>query len=427
MKPHTMRGLGRFVTGFVALVLLGAAVDSARAAEPKVKLGIDTLAGAGFKGLEGKKVGLITNPSGVNAAGRSTLDVLFTAPEVDLVALFAPEHGIYGERPAGEKIAKRTDERTGLPVFSLYGETKKPTPEMLEGIDVLMYDLQDIGCRSYTYISTLGLAMEAAGEAGVDFFVLDRPNPLGGDRVEGPPIGEAYLSFVGQWKIPYVYGMTAGELARMIKGENWLKTNPKLVIVPMQGWKRAMLWPETGLAWVPTSPNIPTYQAAVLYSVTGLLGEGLKVNHGIGSRLPFEYLGGREFNAFSLAEKLNGGLADGGFKGVSFRPAFWEPLAGDEAGQVVQGVQIMLRDPVGLDLCALSLYLMSQLVDGQGKELFKPAALEDKSLFVKVCGGPEILEHLTLKKPWKELTAKWNNYHKVFRLLRKDYLLKNYD
>lgn len=419
-----MRTLSTFVTGFVAL-LLGLSLLPA-SAEPKVKLGIDVLRDAGFRGLEDKKVGLITNPSGVDAAGRATVDILFEAKEVDLVALFAPEHGIYGERPAGEKIEKRTDERTGLPVFSLYGDNKKPTPEMLEGIDVLIYDLQDIGCRSYTYISTMGLAMEAAGEKGIEFFVLDRPNPLGGTQIQGPPLEKGYTSFVGQWPIPYLYGMTPGELANMIKGENWLKTTPKLVIVPMRGWKRSMLWPDTGLAWVPTSPNIPTYQAAVMYSVTGIIGEGMKVNHGIGSRLPFEYLGGPDFDAFILSTKLNKGLQENEFKGVRARPAFWQPLAGDNAGEVVQGVQLMLPNAKDVNLGQLSMYLMSELIAEKGKELFKPESIKDKSTFIKVCGGPTIYEHMRDGEPWKELTATWNNHHKVFSLLRKDYLLKGY-
>lgn len=420
-----MRALCTFVTGFVVLFVLEASASTARA-EAKVQLGIDVLRDAGFRGLEGKKVGLITNPSGVDSTGRATVDILFEAKEVDLVALFAPEHGIYGDRPAGESIAKRTDERTGLPVFSLYGDTKKPTPEMLADLDVLIYDLQDIGCRSYTYISTLGLAMEAAGEKGVDFFVLDRPTPLGGDRVQGPPIDESYLSFVGQWKIPYLYGMTPGELANMIKGENWLKVTPKLVIVPMRGWKRGMLWPDTGLAWVPTSPNIPTYQSAVMYAVTGLIGEGLAVNHGIGSRLPFEYLGGPDFDAFILAGKINPCLGPAGFKGVYARPAFWEPLAGDNAEETVPGVQLLLPDCRDVNLGALSMFLLGELIKEKGRDLFKPASTRDDSTFVKVCGGPKIRDHFQEGKPWKTLVDTWNSHHKVFLLQRKDYLLKGY-
>lgn len=197
-------------------------------ATPQIELGIDTLVKFHFKGLEGKRVGLITNQTGVNARGVSTIDILRKAKEVNLVALFSPEHGLYGAELAGDAVSNTKDLRTGLPVYSLHGETRKPTPAMLKGLDVLLYDLQDIGCRSYTYISTMGLAMEAAGEAGIEFYVLDRPNPLGGNRVEGMPLDPQFRSFVGQWNIPYVYGLTCGELAQMIVKEKWIKKNSLL-------------------------------------------------------------------------------------------------------------------------------------------------------------------------------------------------------
>ena len=207
-------------------------------ATPVVELGIDTLVKFKFKGLEGKRVGLLTNQTGVNSRGVSTIDILRNAKEVNLVALYSPEHGLYGAELAGDAVSDTKDVRTGLPVYSLHGATRKPTPAMMKGIDVLLYDLQDIGCRSYTYISTMGLAMEAAGEAGVAFYVLDRPNPLGGNRIEGMPLDPAFRSFVGQWNIPYVYGLTPGELAQMIVKERWITKAPKLVIVPGPGWCR---------------------------------------------------------------------------------------------------------------------------------------------------------------------------------------------
>src|SRR5437763_3127273 len=206
-------------TAFRSLLILGACWALTSAAQ--VKLGNEVLAAGGFKTLQGKRVGLITNPSGVNRNLESTIDVLRAAPGVKLVALFGPEHGIYGDVPAGDSVESRTDPRTGLPVHSLYGATHKPTPEMLKGLDALAYDLQDTGCRSYTYISTMGLAMEACGQAGVEFVVLDRPNPLGGERVEGPMVEEKFRSFVSRWDVPYVYGLTCGEVAQMIVGEHW--------------------------------------------------------------------------------------------------------------------------------------------------------------------------------------------------------------
>ena len=230
-------------------VLLAGVVVLIPVAVAEVQLGSEAFAATGFRELQGKQVGLITNPSGVNRKGESTIDLLLHAAGLKLIALFGPEHGVYGDVKAGESIAERTDRRTGLPVHSLYGATRKPTPAMLKVLDALVYDLQDTGVRSYTFISTMGLAMEACAEAGVEFFVLDRPNPLGGERVEGPMVDDRFRSFVGQWNIPYVYGMTCGELARMINGEGWIKAPCHLTVIPMNGWRRAMVWRDTGLPW----------------------------------------------------------------------------------------------------------------------------------------------------------------------------------
>lgn len=226
--------------------------------------GIDVLAAQNFAPLAGKRVGLITNATGVDRELRATADLLAAAPEVELLALFAPEHGVRGDRPAGERVASYVDVATGLPVHSLYGRTRAPTPEMLAGLDVLVYDIQDIGVRSYTYISTLGLAMRAAAQAGIAVMVLDRPNPLGGERVEGAPVEPGFESFVGAYPIPYVYGLTVGELARMIAGEGWLGEGVQvaLEVVPLQGWRRDMDFRATGLPWVMTSPHIPTPESA---------------------------------------------------------------------------------------------------------------------------------------------------------------------
>src|SRR5256885_11222277 len=260
-------------------------------ATAQVQLGSDLLAANGFKELQGKRVGLITNPSGINRNGESTIELLRRAPGVKLVALFGPEHGVSGDVKAGESIAERTDKRTGLTVHSLYGTTRKPTPAMLKGLDALVYDLQDTGVRSYTFISTMGLAMEACAEAGVEFVVLDRPNPLGGERVEGPMIDERFRSFVGQWDIPYIYGLTCGELARMINGEGWIKKPCNLTVIPMKGWRRSMVWRDTGLPWVPTSPNVPHAESPFYYAATGLFGEiagGSGATIGTRIKRPFE-------------------------------------------------------------------------------------------------------------------------------------------
>ncbi len=200
--------------------------------------------------LQGKRVGLITNPTGVDSQLKSTVDILNEAPGVKLVALYGPEHGVRGDIYAGDHVETVTDAQTGLPIFSLYGKTRKATPEMLKDIDVLVYDIQDIGCRSYTYISTMGLAMEAAAENNIEFVVLDRPNPVSGLKIEGNLAEDKFISFVSQFKIPYLYGLTCGELAKMLNNEKMLGAQCKLTVVPMKGWKRSMTFDQTGLPWV---------------------------------------------------------------------------------------------------------------------------------------------------------------------------------
>lgn len=223
----------------------------------RIKTGIEVLKEQNFKCLEGKRVGLITNPTGVDNQLRSTIDILHEAPNVNLVALYGPEHGVRGDVHAGDKVDNTNDPTTGLPVYSLYGKTRKPSPEMLKDIDVLVYDIQDIGCRSFTYISTMGVAMEAAAENGKEFIVLDRPNPIGGLKIEGNLVEDGYISFVSQFKIPYLYGLTCGELALMLNGEQMLGRPCNLHVVKMKGWKRKMDYVQTGLQWIPSSPHIP--------------------------------------------------------------------------------------------------------------------------------------------------------------------------
>ncbi|MCF3650387.1 DUF1343 domain-containing protein [Synoicihabitans lomoniglobus] len=272
-----------------------AAAPPASASVYPVMLGIDVLEATGFKPLLGKRVGLLTHPAGVNRRGVSTVDVLRQAPQVNLVALFGPEHGIYGDEKANVPVDDRIDPRTGLPVFSLYGKYRTPTAKMLSGLDVLVVDLQDIGTRSYTYVSCMRLAMTACFEAGVQFIVLDRPNPLGGLKVDGPPLDAKWKSYVGAFRVPYVHGLTIGELARMAKhAPGVLDVDAAtlaagdLLVVPMRGWTRSMRWPETGLNWVPTSPMIPDFAAVVGYPMVGLGAELNKFSHGLGPNIyPF--------------------------------------------------------------------------------------------------------------------------------------------
>ncbi|MCX6955198.1 MAG: DUF1343 domain-containing protein [Verrucomicrobia bacterium] len=408
--------------GFVGM--LAVLVAGARAAETRapVLLGNEVLAADGFKVLAGKRVGLITNPSGVNRRLETTLDVLRAAPGVKLVALYGPEHGIYGDVPAGDKIESRTDERTGLPVHSLYGATRKPTPAMLKGIDVMVYDLQDTGCRSYTFVSTMGVAMEACAEAGVEFVVLDRPNPLGGVRVEGTLVEQEKLrSFVSQWNVPYVYGLTCGELAQMINDRGWIKAKCKLTVVPMKGWKRTMVWADTGLPWVPASPHVPHGESPLFQVATGMLGEIGNVNVGVGYTLPFQCIGMPKVNPHALAAKLNGY----GLPGVKFRPLTYKPYYATYKDEIIGGVQVYFTDPTNAPLTAINYYALEALKAAAGRDVFAEAVKANKKfdMFDKVNGTDATRLALQAGKSAAEIAAGWKAGEEKFKKDREKYLL----
>ena len=387
----------------------------------QVQLGNEVLAASGFKVLQGKRVGLITNPSGVNRNLDSTVDVLHKAPGVQLVALFGPEHGVYGDVPAGQQIGNRTDPHTGLPAYSLYGATHKPTPEMLHGLDALVYDLQDTGCRSYTFITTMGLAMDACGEAGIEFIVLDRPDPLGGDRIEGPLVEDAFRSGVSRWDVPYVYGMTCGELARMINGEHWINHPCKLTVVPLKGWKRSMVWSDTGLPWVPTSPHVPHGDSPLYQVATGMLGEIGGVSTGIGYTLPFECIAAPGLDSHRFAETLNAYQ----LPGVKFIPISYKPYYAAYANQTVSGVHLYFTDPHRAPLTAINLYAIEALKKCSGRDLFaeKAGTKRGFGMFDKVNGTDATRKALQANKPVTEIVASWKAVENTFREKRKPYLL----
>jgi uncharacterized protein YbbC (DUF1343 family) len=387
-----------------------------------VKPGIDVLRDRGFDILKGKRVGLITNPTGIGSDLEQTVDILHHAPGVKLVALFGPEHGVRGDVEGGKEVNGFNDSRTGLPVFSLYGRTRKPTKDMLRGIDVLVYDIQDIGVRSYTYISTLGLAMEAAAENNVEFVVLDRPNPLTGTRVEGPMLNLRFKSFIGAYQIPYVYGMTAGELAEMINMEGWLQNGVKcnLIVVPMEGWKRAMWWDETGLVWVPTSPHIPHSTTPMFYVMTGLLGELGTANQGVGYTLPFELVGASWVDGEKLAEYLN--LQRIG--GVQFRPLSYRPFYFDTAGSRFLGVQIHVTERDKLDMTGVQVSVLDALQRlFPHKDIFDRAKPERTESFDKAAGSSELRKALRDRKPVKEILKSMKEECSTFTAKREKYLL----
>jgi len=403
--------------------VVGAAAQPPAAHPPvppaQVRLGIDVLERDGFAPLQGRRVGLVTNPTGVTSDLRPTLDVLYRAPGVQLVAIFGPEHGARGDVPAGDKIADARDALTGLPVYSLYGQTRKPTPSMLAGLDVLVFDIQDIGARSYTYISTLALVQEAAAEQGLPLIVLDRPNPLGGLRVEGRPLDLKFQSFVGQLPIPYLHGMTVGELAQMANGEGWLKDAARcdLTVVRMDGWRRSMRWEQTGLTWVPTSPHIPRADTPAFYASTGILGELQFLSQGVGYTLPFELIGAPWLDPHKLADELNARR----LPGLYFRPLYFQPFYGRFAKETCGGVQIVLTDPDRAELTPIQFHALDAVRKLAPDR--KPTGGKRDSMFDKVCGTDRIRKLIEAGKPVDEILAAWREGLDEFRTRRAKYLL----
>lgn len=299
------------------------------------KPGIDVLEEMNFAPLRGKQVGLITNQTGVDSSGRRTIDVLAHADGVKLVAIFSPEHGIAGKLDA--KVANDTDSATGLPVFSLYGDTRTPTDAMLKGIDALVFDMQDAGVRFYTFTSTMGYCMEAAAKHKIPFFVLDRPNPLGGERIEGPMLDKSRISFTGYFSMPVVYGMTLGELARMFNAEN--KTGADLHIVAMKNWRRSETYDQTGMKWIPPSPNLRTVAEDFIYPGIETLQPG-GISVGRGTATPFEVFGAPWMQAVPFQKNMT----DRNIPGVRFTVTEFTPTAGPYSGEVCQGLKIEVTD-----------------------------------------------------------------------------------
>lgn len=301
-----------------------------------IHLGIDVLEESDFRAIAGKRVGLLTHPAGLNRRGESSIDVLRRAHNFRLVALFGPEHGIYGNEKANVPVDDKIDPRTGLPVYSLYGKYRKPTAKMLLGLDALVIDLQDVGVRSYTYVSCMRYAMEACFENGVEVVILDRPNPLGGLKVDGPPLDREWRSYVGAFHVPYVHGLTIAELARIAKHTpGWMETsehirkNGKLTVIPMRGWRRDMLWTKTGLRWVPTSPYIPDLSAVLGYAMTGLGAQEGGFSHGIGTPYPFRLLRYKGKSPEQIKSALESKRIPGlGYRIVKTQSAAGTPLSG---------------------------------------------------------------------------------------------------
>lgn len=407
----------RFLLFFAALI---PALVSAQ-----VRPGIEVLRDSGFEGLQGRRVGLVTNPSGVDCDLRSTIDILAEAPGVNLVALYAPEHGVRGDIYAGGKVESGRDDHTGLPVHSLYGSTRQPTKEMLKGVDIMVYDIQDVGTRSYTFISTLGLVMRTCAEMGIPVMVLDRPNPLGGLKIEGPLVRDGFHSFVSQYKIPYVYGLTVGELAVLIneeglnRGQNGrsepLKCN--LTVIPMEGWTRDMLFEDTGLPWVLPSPNIPYPENAIGYPSAGLCGELYDyLNIGIGYTLPFGTFAEEWIDADRLKAKLDGY----NLPGVAWRTIHYKPISGRLNGKLIHGVQYYYTDYEAADITLTQFYVMQAVYELYGKNPFTGAG-DRLAMFNKVCGSDYVSVNFGRTMKVSSIAAYWTADVDAFRKLARKY------
>lgn len=400
---------------FAGLLAVGAAAQT-------VKPGIEVLRDQNFAPLQGKRVGLITNPTGVDNNLRSTIDILHEAPGVELVGLYAPEHGVRGDVHAGDHVDNSVDPATGVTVFSCYGATRKPTPEMLKDVDVLIYDIQDIGCRSYTFISTMGVAMEACAEQGKQFMVLDRPNPVGGNKIEGCLAEDSCISFVSQFPIPYLYGLTPGELAMYLNEEGLIGNglHVDLTVIPMEGWTRDMDFRQTGMPWVLPSPHIPNPEAAVLYPVTGILGEIEYMNIGVGYTEPFKLFCAEWCNAEELARALN----DLHLPGLQFRPIHIKPFYSFGKGENLQGVEVYVTDRHAANLSLTQFYVMQEIArlypDHKAMETCNPKRF---SMFDKVCGSFEIRRRFSVNHSVADIIDYWNKDVETFRQASSKYYL----
>src|SRR5438552_1120437 len=396
-----MRFVGNKIFIVLASVLVGANASGA------VELGIDVTESNGYALLKNKRVGLVTNQTGVDSRGVRTR--VWLRKNCNLVALYAPDHGLDGTQKAGRYVRTCRDPLTGLTVHSLYGPTRKPTPAMLRGIDTLVFDLQDIGCRSYTYISTMTKCMEAAAENHIEFVVLDRPNPLGGLRVEGPLVEPQWISLVGQIPVPYVHGMTCGEVARMINGKGWVG-RCDLKVVPMRGWARNFAWNETGLPWIATSPNIPRSNSPLYYVATGLIGELHGPETGIGGARPFEILAARGVSAGSFTDYMNsqhlGGIR---FSGCRSR--------------AVGGSSLHIDPAAAGNLTAINIYALAEMNRQLRTNLITRSSRGKREMFFKCCSSSSIASQFARSIGPAGIVASWTEDVTRFKSERSQYLL----
>ena len=396
---------------------------AAIAATAQVKPGVEVLRDRNFDILQGKRVGLITNPSGVDNTLKSTVDILSEAPGVRLTALYGPEHGVRGDVHAGDNVGNSVDAATGVPVYSIYGKYRKPTAEMLDDVDVLVYDIQDNGCRSFTFISTMGLAMQTCAELGKEFVVLDRPNPAGANKIEGCIVEDSCFSFVSQFPIPYLYGLTPGELATYLNEEGLLPGGVKarLTVVPMEGYDRKMSFADTGMPWVLPSPHQPNAESALYYPATGILGELYYVSIGVGYTMPFKLVAADWVDAAELNRRLNA-LE---IPGVMFRPIHIKPFYSTGKGENLQGVEIYVTDAEAAPLTLVQFYVMQELAAmyPDHRVMDTPEAAKRFDMFDKVTGSKQIRRLFTKRHSVADMAPYWNKDVEPFRAASSKYHL----
>jgi uncharacterized protein YbbC (DUF1343 family) len=400
---------------FVAGVLLGATPQRARRAPrarnasraARVQAGVDVWETQHFAALRGKHVGIITNHTGVNTQGKTTVDLLTHAPGVQVVALFSPEHGLGGSRD--EKISSAKDPVSGLPVYSLYGDTLRPTDEMLAGIDALVFDLQDAGVRFYTYTTTMAYCMEEAAKRKIAFFVLDRPNPIGGEIVEGPMLDADKTSFTAYFALPVRYGLTVGELAELFNAENQMHCD--LHVIEMKGWRRNYFYEDTGLRWIPPSPNLRTLKGSILYPGLEIL-QNAGVSVGRGTEAPFEEFGAPWMRGEDVAARLN----DRHIAGLRFLTQDFIPVSGLYAGQRCGGVAVRVMDKRAVRSMSMGIEIASVL-----RTLYPEKFDAAKTLLL--LGNAETVKQLEANAPAEQIVAGWKADLAAVEAMRRKYLL----
>lgn len=404
---------------FVFLILLFPVLLNA-----KVQIGIERLISDKFYLIEGKSIGIITNHTGILANGEHFVDYLFSTKRVNIKALFGPEHGIRGDAPDGRKITDAIDEKTGIDVYSLYGEIRKPTKEMLKDIDILVFDIQDIGARFYTYISTLNNCLEAAADNNIKFIVCDRPNPIGGIKVDGPILKPNQKSFVGIQPIPIQHGMTVGELAMMFNNEGWLENGIKadLIIIEALNWKRDQLFDETGIKWIDPSPNMVSLDAAIIYPGLCLI-EGTNVSEGRGTMKPFLTIGAPFIDSKALIKELDSYHLKGvEFITTSFTPKSIPNMSTNPKFKDVPctGIEIRIKDRNGIEAVKLGISIVYAI-----NKLFKNDFILNKRRFNLLLGDESVTENILINENLNDIFDLWQGELEFFKKTRDKYLLYN--